>query len=116
MPNAVADIFRPFGSGTPIATDIDCNLVADLECGRGGFSGGNYIIWTHFADFSPGVDIRDGCSRSVGFDSITYGDGDKVVILETSYVVVFVVQVNLGSDVAAKRAYLLRHQPHWPGP
>src|SRR5947209_7667237 len=86
------DIYRPFGAGSPTTTGVACRLVPDLAHGRG--SGGPPIVWTHFLDLDDTVDIRDACTRLVGSNTVTYGDGDEVRIPNASgsrFVVVWVV-------------------------
>lgn len=111
-------IYRPFGAASPTFSNVPGAYTADLECGRGSFSGGNYLMWTEFVDFASTVDVRDGCTRSTGFDTISYADGDELRIGSTSgtrYVVVWVDNVQIGA-VLYKRAYILRAQAVWPGP
>jgi len=113
------DIYRPFGAGSPTTSGLACRLVADVARGRGFQSAANYLVWTHYLDLDSSADIRDGCSRSAGSDSIAYADGDEVRVPSggsTRYVVVWVEMVNRGSGQQFKRAYLLRHSAAWPGP
>ena len=113
------DVYRPFGAASPTTTGVPCRLVPSLPRGRGSFSGGNYLVWTHYIDVDSTVDVRDGCTRAAGFDAVTYGDGDEVRIPDAGgsrYVVVWVEVVNRGSAQQWKRAYLLRAQAVWPGP
>jgi hypothetical protein len=114
------DIYRPFGAASPTTTSVPCRLVACLPRGRGGYSGGSYLVWSHYLDIADTVDVRDGCSRAAGSDTISYGDGDEVRVPggggSTRYVVVWVEMVNRGTALQFKRAYLLRDQAAWPGP
>lgn len=107
-------IYRPFGSGTPTATNIPCRLIADLSRGRTAAAGSP--IWSHYLILEETIDIRDGCSRTTSSNAITYADGDEVRIPDaagTRYVVVWVEWVHRGTPRAFKRAYLLRHNPAW---
>jgi hypothetical protein len=113
------DIYRPYGAASPTTTGVPCRLVPCLERGRGGYAGSTYLMWTHYIDVDEGVDVRDGCARITGADSLAYADGDEVRIPDgsgTRYVVVWVALFNRGSSLAFKRAYLLRDVPAWPGP
>lgn len=111
------DLYRPFSAGSPLATDIPCQLVAAFA---GVEPRGAGLHWTHCLLLDADVDIRDGCSRTPGSNTLTYADGDKVVLPSgagnTSYVVVWVETVHRGSALEHKRAYLMRHQAAWPGP
>ncbi len=107
-------VYRPFGAGTPTATNIPCRLVADLSRGRSASAG--LPIWSHYLILDESIDIRDGCSRSAGANAITYADGDEVRIPDAGgsrFVVVWVEWVNRGTPKAFKRVYLLRHQFAW---
>jgi hypothetical protein len=114
------DVYRPFGAGAATFTGVPCRLVSCLERGRGATTGPNYLTWTDYIDVDDTVDVRDGCSRSVGSDHPNYADGDEVRIptggSTSNYVVVWVTLFNRGSSMAFKRAYLLRHTAVWPGP
>lgn len=104
------DVYRPFGAGSPTATAVPCRLVDDLDSGR--TPGGLGVMWTHHIDLDPSADVRDGCSRTVGANAVSYGDGDEVRIPSggsARYVVVWVTVRELGTAQAYKRAYLLRH-------
>jgi len=114
------DIYRPFGAGSPLQSMIACRLVANLPRGRGAQSATNYLTWTHYLDLDYSVDIRDGCTRTAGANSVTYADGDEVRVPTgagtSRYVVVWVETINRGSAQPFKRAYLIRHAAVWPGP
>jgi len=107
------DIYRPFGAGSPTTSNVPCRLtpraaeaVSESDC-------------THTLDVQPGVDIRDGCTRSAGSSAMTYADGDEVRVPSggsTRYVVVRVDVVNRGAPAQFQRAYLLRHAASWPDP
>lgn len=116
--NTMCDIYRPFGSASPLTTGIPCQLVPDMAHGQPRLSGN--LVWTHYLLVKEDVDIRDGCSRNAGTLTIAYTDGDKVVVPtgagNTSYVVVWVEYLHRGSTSAYKRAYLLRDTAAWPGP
>ena len=103
------DIYRPFGAGSPTYTNVACKLVADLDRGR--IAG--EVVWTHYAVLATSVDIRDGCTRAAGANTITYNDGDEVRITVGSstprFAVVWVETVDAGTALEFKRAYLLRH-------
>jgi hypothetical protein len=112
------DIYRPFGAGSPTTTGVACRLVVDLAGGRGVGANGS-VIWTHFIELQDTVDVRDGCTRLAGSDSVVYADGDEVRIPNgsgTRYVVVWVELVNRGTAQQFKRAYLVRDTAVWPGP
>jgi hypothetical protein len=109
------DIYRPFGAASPTATGVPCQLSADLARG----TWGGELTWTHVLDLMAGVDLRDGCTRTVGDNAIAYADGDEVRIPSggaTRYVVVWVETVSRGAATQCLRAYLLRHQASWPDP
>lgn len=98
------DIRRPFGSGS-WTTNIDCELVPQFRVGRCAI---DVPDWTHYIDVDASVDIRDGCSRVVGSNALTYADGDEVRIptgVNNRYTVVWVEP----SPSGGKRAYLMRH-------
>ena|SRR5437867_2854512 len=112
------DIYRPFGAGSPTTTAVACRLVTDLAGGRGVGANGS-VIWTEYLDVDDTADIRDGCTRLAGGDSVIYADGDEVRIPNGSgsrYVVVWVELVNRGTSRQFKRAYLVRDTAVWPGP
>ena len=113
------DVYRPFGNATPTTTGIPCRLTPDLTALTGKLMVGQ-LGWTHTLDFQPGVDIRDGCSRSAGADTMIFADGDEVRVPggagTTRYVVVWVETEGLGTPLQHQRAYLLRHEANWPDP
>lgn len=109
------DIYRPFGAAAPTATGVPCRLAPAL--GDGNRAGAQ--VWTHTLDLQPGVDVRDGYSRSTGSSSLSYTDGDEVRVPgggSTRYVVVWVEVAGRGTPMQYLRAYLLRHQATWPDP
>src|SRR5262245_30231684 len=109
------DIYRPFGAASPTTSNVACQLSPDLVQG----TQGGVLVWTHTLDLASGTDLRDGCTRAVGANAITYADGDEVRIPSggaTRYVVVWVEVRNRGSALECLRAYLLRHLPSWPDP
>ncbi len=111
------DIYRPFGAATPLQTGVACRLVPDLNNRDLVRSTG--LFWTHYIDLSDSIDIRDGVTRTVGVNNLTYADGDEVRIphaLGSRYVVVWVEMRNRGDATQYQRAYLLRHEATWPGP
>ncbi|MFL5342629.1 MAG: hypothetical protein ACJ8F7_21050 [Gemmataceae bacterium] len=113
------DIYRPFGAGSPTTTGVACRLVPDMPRGRGTSNSTALIFWSHYIDLNDTVDIRDGCQRLGGSDTIQYGDGDEVRIPNGSgsrYVVVWVELLNRGTAQQFKRVYLLRDTAVWPGP
>src|SRR5690242_11034070 len=104
------DIYRPFGAASPAATGVPCRLTTcSTAAGRAGAA-----VWTHTLDVQPGVDLRDGCTRTAGADDQTYADGDEVRVPggagSTRYVVVCVEVVGRGTPMQYQRAYLLRHE------
>ena len=105
------DIYRPFGAGSPLATAVPCRLVPTLERGRNsGLSG--VLMFTHYIELDEAADIEDGCTRTATANAISYADGDEVRIPSggsTKYVVVWVETKQLGTAMAFKRAYLMRH-------
>lgn len=104
------DIYRPFGAGSPTTSSVPCKHVPDLARGRGSGLAG-VLSWTHYIDVNDTIDIRDGCTRTLGANAINYADGDQVRIpsgSSTKYVVVWVEMKNLGTAQAFKRAYLMR--------
>jgi hypothetical protein len=112
------DIYRPLGAPSPTVSGVPCQLVPAFAQGQP--VGPTALIWTHYLLVNPGVDIRDGCTRGAGLDSISYADGDGVVIPggagNTRYAVVWVEYVYRGQANEHKRVYLIRDQPAWPGP
>jgi hypothetical protein len=113
------DIYRPFGDATPTTTGVPCRLAPALAAGSGKPMVAA-LAWTHTLDFQPGVDLRDGCSRTTGSNAIDYADGDEVRISDgagaTRYVVVWVETVGRGTPMQFQRAYLLRHEAAFPDP
>jgi hypothetical protein len=112
------DLYRPFGAASATTTGVACRLVPDLRRGRGQGTG-SILVWTHYIDLDETVDIRDGCTRIPGADSLQYADGDEVRIPNGSgsrYVVVWVELMNRGTTRQYKRAYLVRDAAAWPGP
>ncbi len=109
------DVYRPFGAASPLTAGVPCRLTPDLAART---LGG--LAWTHALDVQPGVDVRDGCSRTAGADAITFADGDEVRVPGgaggTRYVVVWVETVGRGTAMQYQRTYLLRHQAAWPDP
>ena len=98
------DIRRPFGAGS-WTSNIACDLVPQFRVGR---CATDVPDWTHYIDVDASVDIRDGCTRVVGSNAMTYADGDEVRIpsgVANRYVVVWVEP----SPSGGKRAYLMRH-------
>src|SRR5262249_41114747 len=61
------DIYRPFGAGSPLTTGVACRLVPDLF--RGDHTSGG-IVWSHYLDLNETVDVKDGCTRTVGANAI----------------------------------------------
>ena len=111
------DVYRPFGAGSPVTTGIAGRLVPDLPAGRG--RSGALLLWTHYIDVDVTADIRDGCTRVGGADTLQYADGDEVRIPDGSgsrYVVVWVEMHNRDTPQQFKRVYLLRAVAVWPGP
>src|SRR5262249_1452753 len=99
------------------STGNPCRLVEQFDVGRPPVSG--QLMWSHYIDLDPSADIRDGVTRTVGNNTLTYADGDEVRIPSGStnkYVVVFVVSMGLGTAQQYKRAYLLRHSLDWTNP
>jgi hypothetical protein len=108
------DIYRPFGAASPTTTGIACRLVPDLARGQSGL-----LTWTHYLDLDDSVDVRDGCTRLLGGDAVSFFDGDEVRVPNASgsrYVVVWVEVLNRGTPRQFKRVYLLRDTAAWPGP
>lgn len=115
------DLYRPFGDASPTTSDIACRLAPALTATAGaGHPITDALTWTHTLDLQPGVDIRDGCSRSPGSTTIDFADGDEVRVPggagTTRYVVVWVETVGRGTSMQYQRAYLLRHEAVWPDP
>ncbi len=114
------EIRRPFGAAVAFVSNVAATFYPDFPGGRGSYSGGNYLTWDGFVDVASSVDVRDGLSRAAGLDTTSYADGDELRIPQgasaTRYVVVKVVNLSDLKGVPFKRAYVLRDQPHWPGP
>jgi hypothetical protein len=113
----LCSIYRPFGAASPTTTGVPCRLVPDLARGRAASAAGLDLRWTHRLDVGPGVDLRDGCTRTAGSDQVTFADGDEVRVTTaagtTRYVVVWVEELPAEGGQSLKRAYLLRHSPPW---
>lgn len=112
------DVYRPFGSASPTTTGIPCRIAPRTDSKSRGIVD-ETIAWTHMLDFQPGVDIRDGCSRSAGDCVITYADGDEIRVPSgstTRYVVMWVETIGRDTPLQFQRAYLLRHGAAWPDP
>jgi len=113
----LCNIYRPFGAATPTHSGVPCRVVPRLGSGRGSSSGPIYLVWTHWIDFEDGVDVRDGCTRSLGSDYITYADGDKIVATLDgkvhSFVVVWVERRWTNIPKEGIRAYVLRDTVSW---
>jgi len=105
-------LYRPFGAGTPTYTDLPCRIVPNLTFGRGGTAGPTYLMWTHWIDFEPSTDVRDGCTRSAGSNYVSYADGDEIrASLEGrtySWVVIWVEDRFTNTDNNYCRAYCVR--------
>lgn len=112
------DVYRPFGAGAPTTAGVPCRMVADLAGGT--LRAGAGLFWTHFIDVQNAVDVRDGCTRTVGIDAVNFFDGDEVRVPggagTTRYVVVWVETINRGTSMPFQRVYLLRDTPVWPNP
>lgn len=107
--STTCDLYRPFGSASPVAAGVACRLVADYSRSR---MSTLTPMWTHYLLVNPGVDIRDAVARGVGSNSLTYADGDEVRVPGGArFVVVWVEVVEKGSTQEHKRAFLLRHSP-----
>jgi hypothetical protein len=108
--STTCDVYRPFGAASPTATNVRCRLVADYARGRGPSSGGP--TWTHYLDLDPAADVRDGVTRLMSANSLSYADGDEVRVptgaATPRYVVVWVETVHEGTPREFKRAYLMR--------
>jgi hypothetical protein len=111
------DVYRPFGSASPLSSAVPCRLVPAFRAGQGGVQAPGGLTWTHYLEVAAGTDLRDGCSRTAGSDAITYADGDEIRVAETAgtarYVVVWVEELPTTAGWTFKRAYLLRHAPAW---
>src|SRR5437763_16090318 len=107
------DIYRPFGAGSPLTTGVPCRLTPALETVEA-------PARSHTLDLQPGVDVRDGCTRTAGTAAIDFADGDEVRVPggagTTRYVVVWVETAGRGPPMQYQRAYLLRHETAWPDP
>lgn len=107
------DIYRPFGDATPLATGVACAILPSHR------PDASITTWTHALMVQPGVDIRDGGTRTADSDAIDYADGDEVRVPSggsTRYVVVWVETVARGTPRQFQRAYLLRHEATTPDP
>lgn len=104
------DIYRPFGTASPTTSNVPCRLVADFNRSR---QASDTPDWTHYLVLNPDIDIRDGCTRLVGSNGITYADGDEIRIPSGAssprFVVVWVEKIETGSPREYKRAFLMRH-------
>ncbi len=114
------DVYRPFGAAAASTAGLVGVFYSDAINGRGSYSGGNYLTWSDFIDVASTVDVRDGLGRGSGLDTTVYSDGDEVRVPSgaavSRYVVVKVSNMRDLTGVLFKRVYLLRDQPHWPGP
>lgn len=111
------DIYRPFGAALPTHGNVPCRIVPNERYGRGEATGSTYLEWSHWVDLQPDYDIRDGCARAAGDNSIAYSDGDEVraTLAGRAYrfVVVWVEDRFTNTDGNYTRAYLLRDQVTW---
>lgn len=119
LPNSylttTCDIYRPFGAASPTTTGVGCRLVPVVH----GEPPAPGLAWTDYIDVDNTVDIRDGCTPTVGSAAVLYSDGDEVRIPNASgtrYVVTWVALMNRGTSREFKRVYLLRDTAVWPGP
>ncbi len=105
---SLCNIYRPYSSPFPLATNVNCRLTPVFGRNRAGAP----LTYTHVLDVQPATDIRDGCTRPIGSASIGYADGDQVRVNVSGSSVVFVViwveVVNQDTAREYKRAYLLR--------
>lgn len=85
--STTCDLYRPFGSATPIAAGVACRLVADYSRSRMSTLA---PMWTHYLLVNPGVDIRDAVARGVGSatphpaELIFSGNGLKTPVVTNS--------------------------------
>lgn len=111
------DVYRPFG-GSAVTENVRIRMVDAQEHGRRRTATAVQVQWSHVVECDYSVDVRDGCTRAVGSNDLTYADGDEVRIPDASgtrFAVVWVTPVNRGSELAFKRVYLLRHDAVWAG-
>src|SRR5262249_12928660 len=102
-----------------VAGAVPCRLVPVLQRGRGCGAGAGDLRWTHLLEVDDTVDVRDGCTRGLGGNALTYADGDEVRVPDaagTRYAVVWVELLNRGTVQQFKRVYLMRDTAVWPGP
>lgn len=108
------EIRRAFGAGSATTSGLDCRLIGDFVGGR---LAADVPDWTHVLICESTVDLRDGCSRVIGSNALTYADGDEVRVPSGAssprFVVVWCETVNKGLSgpdlYEYKRAYLMRH-------
>ena len=84
---------------------------------RGSYSGGNYLVWSHYIDVTDTVDVRDGYGtgapgQNVGAAADTLYIPDKNSGVR--YSVAEVRRIGRGTAVDHKRVYLIRTQVTWP--
>lgn len=116
--SSTCDIYRPAGAGAATYEDVPCRLVPNMKAGRSGASESTNLGWTHYLDLADDVDIRDGCTRSVGTDYVSYADGDGVRVTMNGqtwrFVVVWVEwRYPDEPENAYIRAYLIRDLADW---
>ena len=76
-------------------------------------------MWDHWADVPQDTDVRDGQTRALGTQYLTYADGDAFEVINPHgaetilFVVVFVMMRYWGTAAAYKRIYLIRDVVDW---
>lgn len=132
-PAGTFSLYRPFGAASATTSGICGRLLSDLpmRAQMGGSArtpgellGGppdselRSLAWSNVLEVDSSVDIRDGCTRTDGYNGFNYSDGDEIRNANgTRFVVVWVETIPAGPNLPGrKRAYLLRHSAAWPGP
>lgn len=111
-------VYRPFGAATPVISGQAGTMYEDLVQGRGSYSGGNYLVWSHLLIVNNTIDVRDGVSRPAGLSTFSYADGDEVRWTSgTNTQRGVVVNVSRITDLLGgvrKAVRIMRDQPTWP--
>lgn len=101
------------GFPEPIALDVPCRQVPNMVKGRQTNDRSANMMWTHWVDFEPGVDVQDNAyvgaggvlvEAAAGGDTLEFIDDDSWLVLH----VVWVEDRYTNTDGAYQRAYCVR--------
>jgi hypothetical protein len=115
-PNTTCEIRRPFG-GAVQSSGVPCRHITNFQQARNGMATAALPYFTSILETDGTVDIRDGCTRTVGSNLQQYADGDEVRIPDANgsiYVVTWVEKVLIPeAGTFITRAYLMRDTANW---